>query len=110
MSDIRIERHHRLGLPRAQQVAHAWMQEARERWGLQFQHQPWAGAADADGAADQIQFSGMGADGQAWVSGSGFSVHLTLNGLMAAFGPMVEEKMARKLDELLALGGSAGRR
>ncbi|RYY97024.1 MAG: hypothetical protein EOO24_20355 [Comamonadaceae bacterium] len=108
MSDIHIERHHLLGLPRAQQVAHAWMQEARERWGLEFQHQPWPGAADEEGAADQIRFSGMGADGQAQVSASAFSVQLTLNGLMAAFGPMVEEKMARKLDELLAAQGPGG--
>lgn len=107
MSEIQIERHHTLGLARARQVADAWMQEARERWGLQFENQPWAGADADEGATDVIQFNGLGADGQAQVTAAGFSVQLTLNGLMAAFAPMVEDKMARKLDELLAQEGEA---
>lgn len=105
MSEIRIERTHALGLPRARHVAHEWMAQARDRWGLQFEYQPCdAAEADAQPAAavDRIRFSGMGADGHAQVSASRFTVELALGGLLAALGPIVEDKMARKLDELLA--------
>ena len=64
MSDIRIERQHQLGLPRARRVATDWMAQARERWGLQFDHQP--AADESPTATDQIRFSGMGAEGT-WV-------------------------------------------
>ena len=102
MSEIHIERPHALGLPRARRVARAWMEQARARWGLRFQHHPWPGPADAEDAADEIQFDGVGVHGRVQVSARVFAVQLTLTGLMAAFSPMVREKMARKLDELLA--------
>lgn len=107
MSEIHFERQHALGLTAAREVAQAWMEQARERWGLAFEHHPWTGDAAADGATDRITFQGMGADGSVQVSSRHFDVRMTLGGLMAAFAPMVEEKMARKLDELLVQQGPA---
>ena len=106
MSDIRIERQHQLGLPRARRVATDWMAQARERWGLQFDHEQ---AKDASpDATDHIRFSGMGAEGTVEVSASRFAVDLALGGLMSALAPMIEEKMTRNLDEFLAREAAAG--
>lgn len=111
MSEIHIERPHNLGLPRARGVATQWMAQARERWGLQFEHEPAAAAAttSADGQEpeDRIRFGGMGAEGTVQVGAARFVVHLSLGGLMAALAPMVEEKMTRKLDALLAQEAAA---
>lgn len=107
MSEIHIERQHSLGLPRARSVATQWMAQARERWGLQFEHE--AAAPEASTEEDRLRFSGMGAEGTVQVGASRFVVQLSLGGLMAAFAPMVEDKMTRKLDALLAEEGAARR-
>ena len=106
MSDIRIERQHQLGLPRARRVATQWMAQARERWGLQFDHQ--TAEDESPAATDQIRFSGMGAEGTVQVSASRFAVEVALGGLMSALAPMIEEKMIRKLDELLGQETATG--
>ena len=104
MSDIRIERAHALGLDQARRAAGEWMGEARERWGLQFQHHADDEAAPA--VVDRIRFSGMGAEGEVLVSGDRFIVEMMLGGLLSALAPMIEARMARKLDEILGLGAS----
>lgn len=101
MSEILIERQHALGLSRAREVAQAWVAQAQEKWGLQFRREPWPGDSEADGASDTLRFNGMGAEGEVEVSAQRFVVRMTLGGLMAAFAPMVEDKMTRKLDALL---------
>ena len=106
MSDIHIERQHQLGLPRARRVATEWMAQARERWGLQFEHEEAEDESPA--ATDEIRFSGMGAEGTVQVSASRFSVSLALGGLMSALAPMIEDKMTRNLDEFLARETAAG--
>lgn len=94
MPEIRIERSHALGLARAREVAHQWVAQAEQDYGLACQY-------DAGDACDRVQFSGAGVGGTVEVTADSFALHARLGFLLGSFSAAIEQQVARKLDQLL---------
>ncbi|VWX60445.1 Polyhydroxyalkanoic acid system protein [Burkholderiales bacterium 8X] len=100
MSDIHIDRKHRLGLPAAREVARRWLQEAEAEYGLSCSYTP-------GDTCDQARFSRAGVDGSFDVTADSFRLQAELGFLVSAFGGQIEQKLNRKLDALLGSDDSA---
>lgn len=95
MPDIHIERIHTLGLTRAREVAHQWVAQATRDYGLVCQY-------DTGETVDRVEFTGAGVGGTVEVTADTFALHAQLGFLFGSFSEMIEQKVARNLDELLA--------
>lgn len=100
MSDIHIERIHTLGLGRAREVARQWTDQAERDYGMACQY-------IEGGDSDVATFSRPGLEGSVAVTADSFKLQLSLGFLLAAFKGVIEEKLTRKLDEMLACSGGA---
>lgn len=95
MPDIHIERRHGLGLPRAREVARQWVLQLERDYGLRCSY-------DEGETADAVRFTGAGGvDGRVAVDAEHFEVDAELGFLFGSFGPLIEQKISRKLDELI---------
>lgn len=94
MPDIHIERSHTLGMERAREVAHQWVAQAEQDYGLACQY-------DAGDACDRVEFTGAGVGGTVEVTADSFALHAQLGFLLGSFSELIEQKVARNLDELL---------
>ena len=95
MPDIHIERNHTLGLARAREVAHQWVAQATQDYGLVCEY-------DTGNDGDRVAFTGAGVGGTVEVTACTFALHAQLGFLFGSFSDMIEQKVARNLDELLA--------
>lgn len=95
MPDLRIDRDHTLGLPRAREVAHAWTREATEKFGMACHY-------EQDEAVDRVRFERPGVSGELRVTASRFELEARLGFLLGAFQSRIEQEISRNLDALLA--------
>ncbi len=102
MSDIHYERAHDLGLARARELAREWLDDAARKLGLSCQTQTGE-------TQDTITFERMGVKGTMLVSGTEFTLDITLGAMMAAFKPIVKAEVSRNLERIIekASGGSS---
>ena len=100
MPDIHIERKHGLGLARARKVAREWVAQVEQDYGLTCK-------TDSHKKGDQVQFSGSGINGTVEVTATRFALHARPGFLLDAFSSTIEQRVARKLDELLDDDGDA---
>ncbi|GAA4337458.1 hypothetical protein GCM10023165_15480 [Variovorax defluvii] len=98
MPDIQIERRHELGLKAARDIARRWVRQVEEDYGLSCSYQ--------EGETQDLGlFSRAGVEGRVEVSADRFRLHATLGGLFGGFSEQLEQRLRKKLDELL---GGAG--
>jgi putative polyhydroxyalkanoate system protein len=93
--DIHIERSHALGMERARELVRQWVAQAEQDYGLACQYEPGE-------TRDRVQFSGIGVGGTVEVTAESFSVQAHLGFLLGSFSALIEQRVARNLDELLA--------
>lgn len=94
MPDVRIERAHSLGLPRAREIAQRWREQAETEWGMDCSVEP----GDTE---DQMRMSRSGISGCLTVSATRFDLQLKLGFLLGAYADKIELKIRQNLDELL---------
>ena len=95
MADISIHRAHRLGLPKAREVARQWAEHAQRQFDMQ--------CTVIEGASvDTVEFSRPGASGHLTVAADHFDVQAQLGFLLGAFSATIEAEIEKILDALLA--------
>ena len=95
MANIRIQRHHHLGMDGARKVAWQWAEHAESEFDMQ--------CAYAEGAdCDEVHFSRPGAKGTLRVTADLFELEAQLGFLLGAFKDRIESEIVKNLDELLA--------
>ena len=97
MPDIRIEREHTLGLPRAREVAFRWAEEAERKLHL-------ACVYEEGNTADLVTFSRSGVHGELLVTHDRFQLQARLGFLLGAFRNRIEAEIAKNLDAMLSHG------
>ena len=102
MPDIHIERNHTLGIARARAVAHQWIAQAEQEFGLEC---AYTQGEDRDVAT----FTRAGIDGTVEVTASTFTLDATLGFLFSSFSEMIEQKITRNLDAMLGAPGGGTR-
>lgn len=95
MPDIRIERTHGLGRDEARKITGHWVQEAREKFGLECTETP-------GDAQDVVTFARPGVSGTLRADAVNFELDVKLGFLLGAFKDRIEEEISRNLDTLLA--------
>ncbi len=95
MPDIRLQRDHDLGLARARDIADRWVDEARNKFGLECTY-------EKGDAQDQVSFARPGVSGMLTVGADTFALDAKLGFLLGAFKDRIEEEISRNLDTLLA--------
>ncbi|KQW59413.1 polyhydroxyalkanoic acid system family protein [Variovorax sp. Root411] len=94
MPDIHIERNHTLGIAGARAVAHKWIAQVEQEFGLECVY------TQGDGR-DVATFTRAGIDGTVEVTESTFTLDATLGFLFSSFSEMIEQKITRSLDAML---------
>lgn len=94
MPDIHIEREHRLGLPRARELAFKWAEAAEHRLQMECTYEEGK-------ASDLVSFTRAGVDGELRVTGDRFELHARLGFLLGAFKERIATEIERNLDDLL---------
>ena len=94
MADIRMHRKHKLGLPRARKVAHAWAEHVEQKFGMQCSF-----AESAQG--DVVEFRRTGVNGSLRVGADHFDLQARLGFLLGVFSRNIEAEIEKHLDELL---------
>ncbi len=95
MPDIHIHRTHRLGLPRAREVARQWAEQAQQQFGMQC-------TLSEGKTVDTVEFTRPGASGRLTVAAGHFDVEAQLGFLLGAFSTTIEAEIEKTLDTLLA--------
>ena len=103
MPDIRIHRDHKLGLPKARQVASAWAEEVESKFDMACTYTEGPDAAEGD----KLEFSRLGVSGTLHVGSDHFELNARLGFLLGAFSKTIESEIERHLDELLIKGAKA---
>jgi putative polyhydroxyalkanoate system protein len=95
MPDIRIERPHSLGLPRARKLAFQWAEQVEEQFDMQCTY--------AEGEVEDIvRFTRSGVSGELLVNSASFVLDAKLGFLLGAFKDRIEAEIVKNLDTLLA--------
>ena len=94
MPDIHIERQHRLGLPRARELAFQWAEQAEQRLEM-------ACTYEEGKASDLVTFTRSGVNGELRVTKDRFELHARLGFLLGAFKDRIETEIVKNLDALL---------
>jgi putative polyhydroxyalkanoate system protein len=97
MPDIRIEREHTLGLPRAREIAFRWAEEAERKLHM-------ACVYEEGKTADLVTFTRSGVNGELRVTHDRFELQARLGFLLGAFKDRIEAEIAKNLDALLQHG------
>ena len=95
MADIDYQQAHNLGLDKARELAHRWMNEGAQQFGLDCQLTPGE-------EQDTITFERMGVKGTMRVSGTNFDLNVKLGMMMAAFKPLIEAEVNKNLGRMIA--------
>ncbi|GAP34832.1 polyhydroxyalkanoic acid system family protein [Piscinibacter sakaiensis] len=94
MPDIHIHRQHRLGLPRAREIALQWAEEVEAKFDMEC-------TIEEGETTDTVHFKRIGASGTLAVSGEAFVLDARLGFLLGAFARTIESEIERNLDALL---------
>jgi putative polyhydroxyalkanoate system protein len=95
VADIRIQRTHRLGLPKARKLAWQWAEDVEKRFQL-------ACTVIEGKDGDTVEFTRPGVDGRLLVRADRFDLEARLGFLLGAFSQRIEAEIAENLDALLA--------
>jgi len=95
MPDIRMYRAHRLGLPKAREVAWQWAEEVEKKFDMEC-------TVIESETGDTVEFTRPGVRGRLTVAGNHFELQATLGFLLGAFSRTIEAEIERNLDDLLA--------
>ena len=95
MADIKIHRDHRLGLPKAREVAWQWAEQVE----LQFEMECTVIEGET---RDTVEFTRSGVSGQLIVAADHFALDARLGFLLGAFSKTIEAEIEKNLDALLA--------
>jgi len=94
MPDIHIERRHALGLPLARQIARRWIGRLESDFRLQCRYEEGS-------PNDQVAVQGLGVAGWVVVNARFLQVQLDLRFPLVALRSMIEQRIARELDDEL---------
>ena len=98
MPEIRIHRDHKLGLPKARQVAFAWAEDVESKFDMACTY--------VEGeAGDRLEFSRLGVNGTLLVAPDHFELQAKLGFLLGAFSSTIKAEIEKELDALLAQSG-----
>ena len=103
MPDIHIERNHTLGIAGARAVAHKWIAQVEQEFGLECVYTQGEGC-------DTATFTRAGIDGTVEVTDTTFKLDATLGFLFSSFSEMIEAKITRNLDAMLDAPRGGGTR
>ena len=99
MADIRIQRPHALGLPKARKLARQWVDDVEKRFGMD--------CTVLEGeSSDAVEFTRPGVSGRLIVAADRFDLQATLGFLLGPFSKRIEAEIEQNLDALLAAKGS----
>ena len=100
MADIRIQRAHKLGLPKARKIAWQWAEDAEKRFEM-------ACTVIEGKDSDTVEFTRPGVDGRLLVAADRFDLEARLGFLLGAFSKRIEAEIEQNLDALLAASSKA---
>jgi putative polyhydroxyalkanoate system protein len=100
-NEIRIQRHHALGLAKARKLAWAWAEKVERDYGM-------ACTVLEGDDEDTVEFARAGVEGRVLVSADRFDLSARLGLLLAAFSSKIESEIERQFDALL--GAAATKR
>jgi putative polyhydroxyalkanoate system protein len=94
VADIRIQRSHQLGLPKARKVAWQWAEDAEKRFEME--------CTVIEGkSGDTVEFRRPGVNGRLLVGADHFDLEANLGFLLGAFSKRIEAEIEQNLDALL---------
>lgn len=94
MPEIHIEREHRLGLPKARELAFKWAETAEKKLDMECTYEEGR-------TSDLVTFTRSGVNGELRVTKDRFELHARLGFLLGAFKERIEREIVTNLDELL---------
>lgn len=95
MADIKIHRAHRLGLPKAREVAWQWAEQVEQQFDME--------CTVIEGeTGDTVEFTRAGVSGRLTVADDHFALDARLGFLLGAFSRTIEAEIEKNLDALLA--------
>jgi putative polyhydroxyalkanoate system protein len=100
VADIRIQRAHKLGLPKARKIAWQWAEDAEKRFEM-------ACTVIEGKDSDTVEFTRPGVDGRLLVAADRFDLEARLGFLLGAFSKRIEAEIEQNLDALLAASARA---
>ncbi|MEO6743226.1 MAG: polyhydroxyalkanoic acid system family protein [Caldimonas sp.] len=100
MADIRIQRAHKLGLPKARKIAWQWAEDVEKRFAM-------ACTVIEGKDSDTVEFTRPGVDGRLLVAADRFDLEARLGFLLGAFSKRIEAEIEQNLDALLAASAKA---
>jgi putative polyhydroxyalkanoate system protein len=100
VADIRIQRAHKLGLPKARKIAWQWAEDAEKRFEM-------ACTVIEGKDSDTVEFTRPGVDGRLLVAADRFDLEARLGFLLGAFSKRIEAEIEQNLDSLLAASAKA---
>ena len=100
MPAIRIQRAHRLGLPKAREIAWKWAEEVETKFGME------CTVFEGDDC-DMLEFNRSGVKGTLRVAADSFELDAQLGFLLGAFSRTIETEIEKNLDDLL-VGSTVG--
>ncbi len=100
MADIRIQRAHKLGLPKARKIAWQWAEDAEKRFEM-------ACTVIEGKNSDTVEFTRPGVNGRLLVAADHFDLEARLGFLLGAFSKRIEAEIEQNLDALLAANAKA---
>ncbi len=103
MPDIHIHRAHRLGLPKARQIASQWAADAQDKFDMVCTLVP-------GDEVDTVTFTRVGVNGTLRVAADHFELNAKLGFLLGAFSKTIESQIEKNLDDLLSSGARAAAR
>ena len=99
MPDIRIHRHHSLGLAKARKVAWAWAEDVESKFDME--------CTVVEGEySDTVEFTRSGVSGSLVVAADHFDLNAKLGFLLGAFAGTIEAEIEKNLDTLLGKAGA----
>jgi hypothetical protein len=94
VADLFLERHHRLGLARARQLAGEWIAQAEHRLDM-------ACELESGDEEDLVRFSRKGVVGTLRIGADSFVMEARLSSVLGVLRKRIEREIAGRLDTLL---------
>ena len=100
MADIRIQRSHQLGLPKARKVAWQWAEDVKKRFDMKC-------TVTKSKTGDTVEFTRPGVNGRLLVAADHFDLEASLGFLLSVFNRRIKAEIEQILDALLAANAKA---
>ena len=94
MAEIRIDREHALGMPRARKIAAQWMAQVESEYGMSCE-------LTKGRSHDVVTFRRTGVHGELHVGKDHFALTAKLGLLVGVFKSQIENEIIQRLDDLL---------